>query len=64
MYQFQLSKTILISINFIDLMQYRINKLYKQILFILKSSTRINYHIRKKEENQSKLALNRGFRRV
>lgn len=51
MYQFQLSKTILISINFIDLMQYRINKLYKQILFILKSSTRINCHIRKKEEN-------------
>ncbi len=42
-------------------MQYRINKLYKQILFILRLSTRINYHIHKKEENQYKLALNRGF---
>lgn len=42
-------------------MQYRINKLYKQILFILKSFTRINCHIHKKEENQYKLALNRGF---
>ncbi len=46
------------------IIQYKINKLYKHILFILKLSSKTNYHIRKIEENQSKLALNKGFHRV